>query len=258
MGMGNDKVTLHVMSDLHFEFMSPQMEDAWWAELDRHIVTDKPKAVVLAGDIEGIKTKVFIEDIFEKFVKRYAKVFYTPGNHEYFHTSIVGGNFLLKGLEAKYQGKLSVLLPGDRVEFEGHVFTGGTLWYPDCGDKIAKNSFIDYRLIHDAEPQIDVQHKAFLDTPPGDIVISHHFPSEEAIAPRWRGDDGNIFFCAFIKEKLLEWKAAGKAPKLWIHGHTHDPFDFQSVYGFRNFCNPGGYPNEGANPSFWNRIKVEI
>lgn len=249
---------LHVMSDLHFEFMSKQMEDAWWAELDRRIVMDKPQAIVLAGDIESLRTQVVMQETLEKFLTRYPKVFYTPGNHEYFNTSIKVGNFFLQGLEAKYKDKLHLLLPGTRVEFEGKVFTGGTLWYPDSHDPIAKRYFIDYRLIHDSNTQIEAQHQAFLAETPGDIVVTHHFPSEESIAARWKGDSGNIFFCAFIKDKLLEWQKAGKAPKLWIHGHTHDPFDYQSAFGFRSFCNPGGYPNEGANPNFWNRIKVEI
>lgn len=247
---------LHVMSDLHFEFMAPGQKQAWWAELDRQIVTDKPRAVVLAGDIGSLKTEATMIDVLQKFCNRYHWVFYTPGNHEYFYRSIVGANIFLKsGIKIP---NLNVLLPGDRIPFEGLTFTGGTLWYPDCGDKYAKKSFIDYRLIHDAETQIDIQHKAFLATSPGDIVVSHHFPTDESIAAKWKDSSGNIFFCAYIKDKLLEWQKAGTLPRLWIHGHTHDPFDYQSVFGFRVYCNPGGYPNEGANPNFWNRIKVEI
>jgi calcineurin-like phosphoesterase family protein len=43
--------------------------------------------------------------------------------------------------------------------------------------------------------------------------------------------------------------------QLWIHGHTHDSFDYQ-VHGTRVVCNPRGYvrdgvlENENFNPVF--------
>ena len=33
---------------------------------------------------------------------------------------------------------------------------------------------------------------------------------------------------------------------LWIHGHTHDSFDY-SVKGTRVLCNPRGYAKNGVN-----------
>jgi predicted phosphodiesterase len=34
--------------------------------------------------------------------------------------------------------------------------------------------------------------------------------------------------------------------KLWLHGHTHTPFDYE-VNGTRVVCNPRGYPGERSN-----------
>lgn len=254
---------LHVMSDLHFEFMNRRQEEDWWRELDGRILKDAPEAVVLAGDIDGLKNKINMKGVLAMFAKRYPTVLYTPGNHEFFGTSIAEGHrFLTEELDDLTN--VQVLLPGTKVVLEEKdtkrkvTFTGGTLWYPDCKEDLAKSYFIDYRLIDDSRTAIEQQHQDFLKQEPGDVVVSHHYPTDESIAPRWAKSSSNIFFCAYINTLLVEWAKAKTLPKLWIHGHTHDPFDYQSNYGFRVFCNPGGYPNEGANPTFWDRIKVEV
>jgi len=45
---------------------------------------------------------------------------------------------------------------------------------------------------------------------------------------------------------------------LWIHGHTHDSFDY-AVNGVRVVCNPRGYARDGVNenPLFDANFQVE-
>lgn len=38
----------------------------------------------------------------------------------------------------------------------------------------------------------------------------------------------------------------GERARLWIHGHTHDSFDYV-VNGCRVVCNPRGYAKDGVN-----------
>jgi hypothetical protein len=38
----------------------------------------------------------------------------------------------------------------------------------------------------------------------------------------------------------------GQRAALWIHGHMHDPFDYE-INGTRVICNPRGYPGESAS-----------
>jgi Icc-related predicted phosphoesterase len=44
----------------------------------------------------------------------------------------------------------------------------------------------------------------------------------------------------------LEHLMDGARVRLWIHGHTHDSFDY-TVNGTRVVCNPRGYAKNGVN-----------
>jgi hypothetical protein len=73
------------------------------------------------------------------------------------------------------------------------------------------------------------------------VVITHHAPSPRSIHPRFEGSPINACFVSRA-EHLLGGARAG----LWIHGHTHDSFDY-SVDGTRVVCNPRGYSRDGVN-----------
>ena len=47
--------------------------------------------------------------------------------------------------------------------------------------------------------------------------------------------------------------------ELWIHGHTHDSFDY-NVRGTRVVCNPRGYTKAGTleNPGFDPNFIIEV
>ncbi len=47
--------------------------------------------------------------------------------------------------------------------------------------------------------------------------------------------------------------------QLWIHGHTHDSFDYL-VNGTRIVCNPRGYARDGVNenPRFDPNLLIDV
>jgi hypothetical protein len=47
--------------------------------------------------------------------------------------------------------------------------------------------------------------------------------------------------------------------QLWVHGHTHDSFDY-TLNGTRVVCNPRGYAKGGVNenPLFDPNLMVEV
>lgn len=253
------------MSDTHLEFLGHEALDInFKLRLEGKARADRPRVLVLAGDIDvlakmrsGSDRPPLLESL-EWFGSLYPDVIYVPGNHEHADVGIVGGYELLKQVPAN----VHVLRPHHpAVTIDGTRFTGGTMWYPDCGDHWLKRGWFDYRVIPDADPEIHACHQLFLEQvlpDPGDVMVTHMFPTDESIALKFRGANTNVFFCADLDAEIEAQMARGVAsPKLWIHGHTHCPFDYRSRLGFRVFCNPKGYPHEGENPKFWDRIRVD-
>jgi Icc-related predicted phosphoesterase len=65
------------------------------------------------------------------------------------------------------------------------------------------------------------------------VVVTHHAPHPNSVHPRFAG---NAINAAFVSDL----GAAMGSAVLWIHGHTHDSFDY-TVRGTRVVANPRGY-----------------
>jgi hypothetical protein len=65
------------------------------------------------------------------------------------------------------------------------------------------------------------------------VVVTHHAPHAGSLHPRWADQLTSAAFISDLSPLL------GKAD-LWIHGHTHDSFDY-TVNGTRVIANPMGY-----------------
>ena len=72
--------------------------------------------------------------------------------------------------------------------------------------------------------------------------------------PRFAGSPLNVNFVSDARSLL-----GGERTALWIHGHTHDSFDYD-VQGTRVLCNPRGYAKDGVpeNPLFDPGLIVDI
>jgi hypothetical protein len=86
------------------------------------------------------------------------------------------------------------------------------------------------------------------------VVITHHAPSKRSIHPRFADSLLNACFVSDA-ERLVD----GSRASLWIHGHTHDSFDYV-LNGTRVVCNPRGYAKNGMNEnrSFDPNLAIEI
>ena len=82
-----------------------------------------------------------------------------------------------------------------------------------------------------------INHVVTNDTTKKYVVVGHHAPSMQSCADRFRGD--RIMNGGFYTE-LGDFMAYRPQIAGWIHGHTHDPYDY--VIGeTRVVCNPRGY-----------------
>jgi len=253
-------MNLHVLSDLHLSLAGMDV-----AEPDADLV-------ILAGDIARPDKALGWACQIRK------PVIYVAGNHEFYNGDLQG---TLHELRSHCGGGHIHVLECDAWVYEGVRFLGATLWSDFrvfADDETRKRSMAvavdlirDFqRITVDAErsrpftPQdsqalfdrtsawLDAQLQKPFDGPT--VVITHHAPSPQSIHPRFAGSLLNGCFVSDL-ERLM----GADRVCLWIHGHTHDSFDY-TVRGTRVLCNPRGYVMQGVgeNPAFDPALVVEV
>jgi predicted phosphodiesterase len=244
---------IRLLSDLHLEHSH------------RHPALDLPACdadvVVLAGDIDnGTRAIDWAERTFFG-----QTVLYVPGNHEYYDTDLSSAGTALK--ERVSRSPNVRLLDNDQLVIDGVRFLGSTLWtdFELSGAHNKTRVFadslryvLDFRKIRSGkgfltpEQTVELHHAALaflqpeLDRPfaGNTVVITHHAPHPGSVHPRWTGNPVNPAFVSDLTRLM------GKSV-LWLHGHTHDSFDY-CVHGTRVLANPMGYRSSNlhgeANP----------
>ena len=248
---------LNILSDLHLSRGALPIPD------------NDADVVVLAGDIARPREALSWASGFTK------PVLYVPGNHEFYGGTIEGTVAELKRLS---EGTGVRVLDDDETVIDGVRFLGSTLWTDFMlfgeGEKRAAAMRQAQRLMRDftairagaapftpeASAALFARHAAWLERKLAEphagptVVITHHAPSCRSIHPRFAESLLNACFVSDA-ERLV----AGSRAFLWIHGHTHDSFDY-GVNGTRVLCNPRGYAKNGVdeNPSFDPNLIAEV
>jgi predicted phosphodiesterase len=232
---------LHLLSDLHLGVAGFQAP-----------ATDAD-VVVLAGDIARPAEAL-------DFALGLGKpVLYVPGNHEFYGGSLDG---TLAQLRALCAGTQVHLLHDDALVLGGVRFLGTPLWtdFALFGDGAEREEaeaaaarfmrdFQRIRITEDADALLTPEHTAALfhrhaswlaqqldaGFDGATVVITHHAPSPRSIHARFAGSLVNVCFVSRAEHLLGRDKV-----ELWVHGHTHDSFDY-TVDGTRVVCNPRGY-----------------
>ena len=194
---------------------------------------------ICAGDISEQ------HDFRDEFVQRHADhMFAILGNHDYY-----GSTF-----SDAYMHLLTRTVGDVKI-------AGATLW-TDLSKTMDwvyyVNGLIDYRYIKDLNQEdmiaTHAYHKKFLMTSEADIIVSHHTPTRKSIHPRYLTSPYNTSFSNDMEEEILSMR---KPPKLWIHGHTHDRFDYM-IGETRVICHPRGYKGEHDDHGIYKPLIVEI
>lgn len=269
------------MSDLHLEFSGIEIQN-----------TQNADVLVLAGDItisedlhqhptdDYMKTtnrpgaRQVAASVYREFIKnaseQFEHVIYVAGNHEFYGGKFHAGIQYLRDAVKPY-GNIH-FLECDTVKIKGVTFIGGTLWTDMNGhDPVTMNCVTslmsDYSAIRDDNrgyskitPQNTVsRHQSTLsyfghvlrELPDNDqvVIVSHHSPSHMSIHPQYSND--TIMNGAFHSD-LSNFILDNPKIKLWIHGHTHNPFDY-CIGETRVVCNPRGYHTKySSEETGWN------
>jgi Icc-related predicted phosphoesterase len=205
-------------------------------------------------------------------------VLYVPGNHEFYGGTLTG---TVEELKERCAGTHIHVLDNDEVVIAGVRFLGTTLWTAfllfgegerrEAAMEKALRFTRDFSRIRvgeapqalftpDASAALFRLHAAWLERKLAEpyagptVVITHHAPSRGSIHPRFADSLLNACFVSDA-DRLLD----GTRVRLWVHGHTHDSFDYV-VNGTRVVCNPRGYARDGVNenPRFDANLLVEV
>lgn len=251
---------LHILSDLHIEFSN------------YIIPIQEADVLVLAGDIgNGLAGLVYAS----QYKKYYKHVVYVAGNHEFY-----GYHLSKMSIElAKYAEQMGIIfLDNSNVDIDGVSFIGATLWtdfklYSDKPEHIAYymnkgaaslNDFAQIRygtfwfnpsdcakMSLNSQEYIENALKNNLGKK--NVVVTHHCPSSKSISQKYLGNHINPCFANNLDNLV-------KQADIWIHGHTHDSFDY-NLDKCRVICNPRGYSKhqeKQENINFTPSLVVEI
>lgn len=242
---------LHLLSDLHIDSYAKQ-------DLPRGEIPDVGgDLILLAGDISNSVTG--LEWAIEQGNAIDRPILYVPGNHEYYHENI---DELDYRMQLMTKDTNVYFLQMDSIDFFDVRILGCTLWTDFCygGSSIvnmekAKQEMRDYGVIRAGQgmftpekaAELHQQHREWLQRAlkqahlenKRTVVISHHGVTPQSISAKYRPKANNA---AFMSD-LSTWLEQPWAPILWLHGHTHEAFDY--VYGnTRVVVNPRAYPAE--------------
>lgn len=251
---------LQIVSDLH-------LSQAGFA-----LPATDADAIVLAGDVARPQDAIAWARALPK------PVLYVPGNHEFYGASLAATRALLHQLA---DGSHVHVLDDRAIELQGVRILGTTLWTDFLlfgqGEPRAAAVAAALRFMRDFQRIRVRDDDAALLTPDDcaalfrlhagwlqgalaqphagpTVVITHHAPATGSIHPRFAGSPVNACFVSQAEHLLGRDRVA-----LWIHGHTHDSFDYE-VAGTRVVCNPRGYVRDGVteNAAFDPALVLEV
>lgn len=239
---------LRIVSDLHFEFHADG-----GAALAAAIAGGPPfDVLVVAGDLATLHG---LDAALERLRQLAPSVVYVSGNHEAYGASLAALAAASRADRAPLHwlecSSMAVGLAGAEQRI-----LGTALWFPKA-PRVHKDGMMDFRVIRDAEPAIyeaNARAVEFLreELREGDVVVTHHLPSFQSVAPRWKGSPLNAFFVCDMERLIRE-----RQPALWVHGHTHDSRDY-TIGKTRIVCNPFGYVGVELNQRFDPHFTVEV
>lgn len=257
-------------SDLHLEFWKPNKVERFLKKYLPPIPTDLETVVIIAGDLGLAHRQETWLNALHLLSERFLAVVYVEGNHFFYKNNFFGRIHELKGMVTLPDNVH--FLENESVEINGVVFIGATLWTDfNSGDPesmlLARGKMSDFHVITTSDGskltplntlKLHAESKKYIfDTLQANsgkrsVVVTHHGISPLSIHNRYQG---NLLNGAYITD--LTAKVAKHGPNLWIHGHTHDSFDYM-IGRTRVIVNPFGYKDVEENHQFNKTLLIEL
>lgn len=250
---------IQVCSDLHREFGIRE-------DLYEKMISTEADVLVLAGDISNSRN---ITDSLLRIQEDSNKpIIFVPGNHEYYHSTRKTLDKELLSIK-HLNDKIHVLIE-DEFCIDDVVFIGSTGWWDGSNGEVGltvKQGLNDFLLIYDLMDEENLDgiawgreaaiylslrmHHYRCNFPDKKLcIVTHHYPHPRSLSPQYNNSPLNVCF-----GNRWEWMIERYQPEYWIHGHTHDGFDYivsendhnklyDELRKTRIICNPQGYPEK--------------
>lgn len=278
-----------VCSDLHLEFGTITLNNEKGADvliLSGDICVGNKLLPWDDGILEGTVSN-YTHKFFRHCCEQFKDVVYVLGNHEHYNGDFAKTYDRIKD-RLGYLKNLHIL-ENETVDIDGVTFVGGTLWTDMnnedpitlyhmsgmmndfvCVDNSARTtSFKDqdgnfHTRTARFTPEDAVEaHKKTLEyirqVVEGKdngtfVVVGHHSPSRGSTHPRYAHD---TIMNGGYSSSLDFFIEDHPQIKLWTHGHTHEPFDY-NIGLTRVLCNPRGYIGHEKRASEFELKYVDI
>jgi Icc-related predicted phosphoesterase len=219
--------------------------------------------LIIAGDLDiGKKPIDFIKEQL-----KISPVIYILGNHEFYHQDYDEIMDFWKKIEISN----FYFLENSTIELSSIRFLGAILW-TDLNKRnkkdieAAKIGLNDFRMIRKDTRKFTPEDSIILHNQSikwlkaelkkeykgKTVIITHHLPSYLSVHKKFEKSPITPCFYSDLNYIIKKNKI-----KLWIHGHTHESFDYL-LNNTRIICNPRGYCNFEENQKFKPALIVEI
>lgn len=231
------------MSYLHLEFSD---NSKWLKQNELPITGD---VLVLAGDIFYLKDTVAPLAKFWKWASaNYRHVLIVPGNHEYYNYC----DIMDRGLQWKWMFKENVGYYQNQVlRIDDVDFIISTLWsqIASADEYFVWKGMNDFRQIMYQGKLLQTEEfnqmhtfcRNFIkrclaeSTAKHIVVVAHHLPTLEVVAPHHKGSVLNSAFATELGELIADSRIDA-----WIYGHSHTNIDTE-INGTKIVSNQMGY-----------------
>lgn len=267
---------LAIGSDLHLEFGPLSVRN-----------TEGADVLILAGDIctaKDFRTResqnkytVRYYDFFEQAAGEFKNIIYVLGNHEHYGNDMA---YTKRNISDRLSHLPNIkVVERENIVIDDVTFAGTTLWTninnrdPNIMWQVP-NMMSDFRqikvdvrrdMIHNDPPRLtpDIwcdEHdrcRKFLESAVKQdrtVVITHFTPSYQSCHPKYAG---SATMNAVFHTEMFDFVFNNPQIKLWIHGHTHDDFDYM-INQTRIVCNPRGYTGYESRVEEWDLKYVEV
>lgn len=262
---------IRIVSDFHNEFESANPN-----VLVPPMPEDAEITLVVAGDLGVVRDMDTIHPYLINWSERFAHVIYIAGNHEFYGSEIYRADKDLNALCKEFENVHYAPIIGQVFTIDGVRFVCNPLFCKMQKNpavmQLVKNSIADFQAIRIRRLGEDERYLTPEDylslyecaedfifhglrLRPGEVtkrvVVTHWTPSFGSVPERFWGSPINDYF-----SNRMDHEISISQPEMWIHGHTHNAFDYY-INNTRIVCNPRGYPFE-QNSGFDPHLTVEV